>query len=945
MQKSISLTAIGALALTTALSTPAAAHSDAEVAQPPAASSQLGLLEDLILDDIGTLDREFEPKRTSYAATAYRSRDSVSVFPIATDPGETVTVNGQLQDDTGRVQVPLKLGKNTVKVVVSSPKTSKKYTVKVTKVDTDFRGRERVEGVTASSPVGEEQGHPVTALVDGDPETTWAPPYPFTAGSPDTPGVTQFVLDLQKVRQVGKVTGTVRTFNDLWFPGPGANYAQIDVSTDREEWTTVADRAPLRADQGLLYWDWNHFVPGRYVRVTLAAAQQKLLQWLEWEGFDVFALPEGSKPPKKKPAKITEVGVAPNASEGVGRAQELAIAYNIMTGAWLPVEGQGGSTPDPKEYDSLGQPFAQFYDPPLSNTEFMTNNPSATWGIAKAPFGSNGIGEAGEPREYINDAMKPYLGNFIDAQYGDEGAYSNAEVTSFAEWFDFSKQTYPQAVTHSNQNSNPSWSNLDNFRHYVRTAKPDLASFDHYYWGGGGVFGSHGPRESWQVVEQLLSLDIWKTQRQAALEGLTGDGSQPIMFGQYLDSFDSNSSQSQREIVTSLSLASGMKWLNLFRLEYMRFDGGAMVDVDGAPLREWYEFAEQFDMVKNFGQYLTLLNNQWVSTKAGAHLSDGAEVANPVATGWHMSKFADAPNAEYGVLDVTAQNRGTANDGLAGDVVLGYFSALPGLDSDIIENTFDGDDPRAFMVVNGLTGLAELPSTGQSIRYDDGQFWQTAQDITVTVAPPTKGSTLMRVDPDTGKSKKVKLSRDKASGSYTTTVNLGGGKAALYYWTTAPTQWTATVADEAIAPGSSTQVELTVTNNGSKPIPSVIVTAAAPEGWMASPAKQTIARIPVGGSATASFTLTNEGAAHSAILPLHIKAKTVGEFTVNAPPSLRPAGPWNGPVSCPSARRRRTRSPPAWTTRPTAIRRRSGTGAGQRILPPSRIGSCSMLAG
>lgn len=883
MKKSLSVAIAGSLALACGLSVAPAAPAGANGPTAPAVAGKPGLLEDLILDDIGRMDRTFDPQRTSYSATAYRSRDSVSVYPVAADPGESVLVNGATPDATGRVTVPLEVGKNTVRVELTSGEHTKRYTLTVTKLDTDFRGRERVDGVSASSPVGSSDGHSTDFLVDGDTSTTWAPPFPFTAGPADADGVTQFVLDLHEVRQVSKVTGTVRTFKDQWFPSPGANYAQIDVSPDGETWTTVADRAPLRGDQGLLYWDWNHAADARYVRVTLAAASAKLLQWLEWEDFEVFATPQSAKPAKPaKPGKVEQIGVVPDGAEGVNRAQELAMAYNIMVGAWLPVEGQAGSTPDAAEYTSLGSPFAQFYDPPLSNLEFMTNNPNATWGIAKAPFGNNAIGSSGEPRAYIPDTMEPYVGNYIDAQYGDEGGYSRSEVDAFAQWFDFSKQEYPQAVAHSNQNSNPAWSNLENFRHYVRTAQPDLASFDHYYWGGGGVFGSHGPREPWQVTSQLLGLEVWKTQRQAALEGLTGDGSQPIMFGQYLDAFDSNSSQSQREIVTSLSLATGMKWLSLFRLEYMRFDGGAMVDRDGAPLREWYEFADQFAMVKNYGKYLTLLNNEWVSTAAGTHVSAGGEVANPVASGWHMSAFDDAPNAEYGVLDVAATNTGSTNDGLPGDVVMGYFSALPGLDKGIVEDTFDGTDPRAFMVVNGLTSMAELPSYGQGIRYDDGQFWQTAQDITITVAPPTAGSTLMQVDPDTGKSSRVKLSRDRATGAYTTTANLGGGQAALYYWTDAPTTWTATVAGESVAQGDSTALELTVSNNGRKAISEVTVAPQVPEGWSVTPASRSIGSVPAGESASAEFTLTNDGVTGISLLPLQVKAKNIKPFIVQA---------------------------------------------------------------
>lgn len=70
------------------------------------------------------------------------------------------------------------------------------------------------------------------------------------------------------------------------------------------------------------------------------------------------------------------------------------------------------------------------------------------------------------------------------------------------------------------------------------------------------------------AVQSHLSTTVWKTYRKAALEGLTGDGTQPIMYGQYLDyNHQSNVSESQKSITTMLSLASGQKWLGLFRME------------------------------------------------------------------------------------------------------------------------------------------------------------------------------------------------------------------------------------------------------------------------------------------------------------------------------------------------------------------------------------------
>lgn len=832
----------------------------------PATASPPGhpVLADLILDQIGRLDQPFTAGKLSYSATAYRSLNQLGVYAVPASADEQVSVNGQAPaaDAKGRVTVPLKVGNNPITITVTQAGHSTDYTLKVHKVDTDYRGRVQVPGVTASSPVGSSDGHPVTALVDGDDATTWAPPSPFHAGSPDTTGVEQFTLDLNQERWVGRLTAKILTYNDTWFPDN--SHVQIDVSKDGNTWTTAADHAPLRADQGLIYWDFNRFYQGRYVRITLTQAEPKLLTWLEWRGVDVFALPQGATPPPNeagpvKPGTPTSAAYVPNGADGVNRAQELAIENNIGWGAWTPAQGAAAGTPNAAEYNSLGRPFAQFYDPPLANSEFMSNNPNATWGLAKAPFANNGIGTAGTPRDFIPTSMKPYAANFVDAQFGDEGGYSTSEVDAFKQWFDYSKTNYPQAAVHANQNNGGAWTDIANMEHYVRTAQPDLLTFDDYYWGGGGVFGSFGP-QPWQATSSLLSTRIWQTQRQAALEGLTGDGSQPIQFGQYLDGFDFNASQSQRALVTGLSLASGMKWLNLFRLECNRYDGGAMVDQDGAPLREWYEYADLMNTVKNFGTYLTPLTNQWLATEPGSHLQDGQTTTNPVSTGWHMDTFvkSGAANASYGVAGVHAKNiGGTVNNGLPGDVTLGYFAPTPGVKGDILKQRFGNTDPRAFTVVNGLSGQTQLPSTKQGTRYDNGQFWQTEQSITLDLVPPTHSSKLMQVDPSTGKPHPVPLSRS-ASGATQATITLGGGQTALMYWNDPPLEVNATLSESTVPTGSTTQATVTLRNSGDRVAKNISLHADAVADWSeVGPADATFAQIMPGETKTVNFSYRN----------------------------------------------------------------------------------------
>ncbi|MDN5900092.1 MAG: discoidin domain-containing protein, partial [Brachybacterium sp.] len=670
-----------------------------------------------------------------------------------------------------------------------------------------------------------------------------------------------------------------------WYPSEWESYLVIDVSEDGTAWERAARHATMRQDQDILYWEFGQYYPARFVRITLASKDDRLHEDFGIQDIQVFALPEGVEPPERHEAPADggqEFAYVPT-EETVNRAQELALAHGLVVAQWATSDGYAAGSLDAREFEHFARPTAQFYDPDFGNTDFMAFNPEATWGIAKAPAGGNGIQDAGDPHEYIPEAMRPYQARYIDAQYGDEGQYSSAEVDAFARWFEFSRDTYPQAITHSNQNSNPTWADLENFRHYVRTAKPDLASFDHYYWGGGDVFGSHGPA-AWDATNHLLGLGVWRTQRQVALEGLTGDGSEPILFGQYLDAFDLNGSQSQKAIVTSLSLASGMKWLSLFRIEINRYDGNSFFDIDGAPTRAYWETSDILHRARQLGRFLVPLTNDWVAIQPGEHREDGTTVTNSVPSGFRLGSLeASLPElSEYGIARMEVENVGTANDGLPGDVALGFFSPLPGLTDSQAKEVFGAEDPRAFMLVNGLISNAELPSTKKLVRYDEGQYWQTAQEITLVLTPPA-GAELMQVDQHTGEAERVKLTRtpvgEHGKGhehELSLTVTIGGGKSELFYWTspalTVSTEENPTV----IGVGGSGTVPVTLTNAGAKRTKKITMDPVAPEGWaLEGTWPRELGALKPGASTTVDLELSNEGVSGDAVIDLGLRIHKV----------------------------------------------------------------------
>ena len=266
---------------------------------------------------------------------------------------------------------------------------------------------------------------------------------------------------------------------------------------------------------------------------------------------------------------------------GVNRAQALALQYGVMIPARVPSEGYGRGGFDANERDLTGGKFPMFYDLPMFNTAMMESlGKGAPWALAKAPTGKNSMCNAGEPRDFMNEYMLPYASTLVDIQYDDEGGFNRVESECFKNWFSWSKQNIPGAVVHANSWDDPSWYRDANLSYYVENAKPDLLSWDKCYWDANG-----GPAPS-RVVMDLLNTNTWKKQREYGLKGLTGDGSSPILYGQYLDyNWDANVSASEKSIVPSLGLVTGQKWFGLFRMEYNGYDSSSIIDHDGAPTR------------------------------------------------------------------------------------------------------------------------------------------------------------------------------------------------------------------------------------------------------------------------------------------------------------------------------------------------------------------------
>ena len=148
-------------------------------------------------------------------------------------------------------------------------------------------------------------------------------------------------------------------------------------------------------------------------------------------------------------------------------------------------------------------------------------------------------------------------------------------------------------------------------------------------------------------------------------------------------------------------------------MEYNGYDRSSIIDHDGAPTRSFYEFSNIFGNVSYIGNYTKAMNSTFVAYKPGQYAARGEA---PSLSGYKYGDFASgdeakAANKAVGLVDMSVANVGSVNDGLPGDVVVGYFEQLKGLETAKSAEIF-GDSttaPKGFMVVNALDRPDPLP--------------------------------------------------------------------------------------------------------------------------------------------------------------------------------------------------------------------------------------------
>lgn len=199
----------------------------------------------------------------------------------------------------------------------------------------------------------------------------------------------------------------------------------------------------------------------------------------------------------------------------------------------------------------------------------------------------------------------------------------------------------------------------------------------------------------------------------------------------------------------------GGKWLNLFRIiDSQQF---LFFDENGNPTRHFEDYCNITKTINTLSPHLVNLQTENVEVLSGKHKLGFLTLKNKKPS--TINRF-NGKNS-FGITDITAENLGSENNSLPGDVYIGYFRTLPG--NDEMQNR------KYFIVCNALTSGNGLKPEEQK-----GSSAETAQKITIKTEENSKS--LYSVNNQTGKGEKVNV----VNGEYS--FELGGGDFQVFYF-------------------------------------------------------------------------------------------------------------------------------------------------------------------
>lgn len=350
----------------------------------------------------------------------------------------------------------------------------------------------------------------------------------------------------------------------------------------------------------------------------------------------------------------------------------------------------------------------------------------------------------------------------------DEVDLSNhTNVTNAAQYLADFRSLEPNVIGLGTDDRNQSMTDI---QYYMAHAQPDMLLWDYYAFSGSWAGGS--PTGLYNGMGKY---------RTAGLAGNSGDGAKPIPYGMWYQAYKKSGyvlSESEMNVQFGAAWAYGYK--SLFAWTY-----GVGINQDPPNATVLFSSSNDanptplYTTVANRNRDTQILAPSLLRLKStdlrfvrGKHGS-GSGTTNTLpgyAGDWSSS------NDPY-MTGITATNLGSTNNGLRGDVIVGYFQPL-------LED-FDGpnfSNQVYFMITNGLTAPG-----GTSVTNPNMNAFDTRQLVHLTFNFGASGiNSLQELDRATGQVVTVPLVHDGGSSYHLDWYLLGGEGDLFKYNTGAP---------------------------------------------------------------------------------------------------------------------------------------------------------------
>lgn len=353
---------------------------------------------------------------------------------------------------------------------------------------------------------------------------------------------------------------------------------------------------------------------------------------------------------------------------------------------------------------------SKFTTPDLSGGRPVT--PGDPWSI----FGGTSL-----------DVYDPHIPGLVGWAYKDEQDISDpAQVAEAKAWINTYRPSLPNALLYTNQGSR---SDINDMRYYKQEVQPDMVHCDAYPWAYDGLC---------IYYKTYWNMSMYRT---LGLEGNDGTGTTPIPYGIWGQTFRISTidtqqqggsywmpSESQMRVNMFAAWTYGFKHYTAFiyndvydsanhYLDSPFFDDGQHGSFQTTQYPNWAALNQCGEMNRqslNLGPALVRLLSTDVRIIPGSPWT-----STPDFVAQHTGTALWTPTGDPYIKGITATNLGTCNNGLPGDLLVGYFKPLR---ADLEAGIFGGAENSLgiyFMITNGLHNeTATAAETAQSTRLD-----------------------------------------------------------------------------------------------------------------------------------------------------------------------------------------------------------------------------------